>query len=410
MKERIILHCDCNSFYASVELLQYPELMDKPVAVSGSEDNRHGIILAKNEPAKRYKVQTAETVWQAKQKCPDLILLPPHRKEYRKYYQIINGIYESYTDRVEPFGIDESWLDVTGSWELFGQSPSEVADRIRMDVFHQTGLTISVGVSFNKIFAKLASDYKKPNATTEINKNTYKAIIWPLSVSSLLYVGRKVQQTLAGLGIQTIGALAASDEELLHRVLGKQGPQLRRYALGEDDTPVALAGEKEQVKSVGNGLTFRRNLIGYKDIRTGIGALADEVAARLRDEKLYATSLQVLIKNPELKSISRQKPLPFATNLSKDLTTAAMELLQANWDFAKPIRMLTLTAQHVTDLPFATQTSFFKEAERSNPKREKLEQSIDIIRKRYGKSAILEACVLHNDIGLDAKAAAEEEE
>lgn len=410
MAERVIFHCDCNSFYASVELLSHPELRDKPVAVSGSVDNRHGIILAKNEPAKKFGVQTAETVWQAKQKCPGLLFLPPHHGKYRHYSGIINGIYANYTDRVEPFGIDESWLDMTGSWHLFGQSPRQVADRLRAEVREKTGLTISVGVSFNKVFAKLGSDYKKPDATTLILREDFREILWPLPVGAMLYVGGKAAATLKELNITTIGELAAADEALLDQLLGKLGRGIQGYARGLDDAPVLRAGEGEPIKSVGNGLTFKRNLVGYRDVRTGVGALADEVATRLRRKHLYAGGLQVLIKNPELKSITRQKPLPYATNLASDLTRAAMELIRENWDLAKPIRMLTVTAQHLTDMPFATQTSLFGQEAGMDKKRQRLEESMDAIRQKYGKSSVVEASVLRNDIGLSTGARPDDED
>lgn len=204
-EQRVIFHCDCNSFYASVELLRYPELRGVPVAVCGSPDDRHGIILAKNEPAKRYGVQTAETVWSALRKCPGLKLLPPHHGQYREMSRAVNAIYARYTDRIEPFGIDESWLDMTQTWRLFGSSPAGVADAVRRAVKAETGLTISVGVSFNKVFAKLGSDYKKPDAVTVIDTENFRRIVWPLPVNTLLYVGRSAQNTLAGLGVRNIG-------------------------------------------------------------------------------------------------------------------------------------------------------------------------------------------------------------
>ena len=400
MGDRVIFHCDCNSFYASVELLGHSELAHLPVAVSGSTENRHGIILAKNEMAKNFKVQTAETVWQAKRKCPDLILLPPHRREYRKYSDIINAIYADYTDQVEPFGIDESWLDVTGSWKLFANSPKALADFLRARVRRETGLSISVGISFNKVFAKLGSDYKKPDATTVIFREDVEKILWPLPAAYLLYVGNKAAQSLAELGIHTIGDLAQADPALLTQVLGKQGRQMNAYALGLDEASVARIGEREPVKSVGNGLTFRRNLLGHRDVRTAVGALADEVAGRLRRQKLYATNLQVLIKKPDLQSISRQKTLPYATNLGKDIGGYAMKIITAHWDYAKPIRMLTLTGQKLTDLPFASQTSLFGVEPGMDPKREKLEESMDNIRQKYGSKAIVEGSLIKNDLGL----------
>lgn len=409
MADRVIFHCDCNSFFASVELLRYPELRNLPVAVAGSADNRHGIILAKNEPAKKYKIQTAETVWQAKRKCPDLILLSPHRGDYSRYSKLINAIYADYTDRVEPFGIDESWLDVTGSWHLFGDSPYQVANRLRRQIKAETGLTISIGVSFNKVYAKLGSDYKKPDAVTEIPRSKISEIVYPLPVASLLYVGGKAGNLLSELGIYTIGQLAQADEGLLVQVMGKQGGQLWRYANGLDDSPVAYIGETEPIKSVGNGLTFRRNLLGERDVRTGVVGLADEVASRLRRYKLFANSLQVHIKDVDLKSISRQKQLPYATNLAKDISEAAMQLIHDNWNLAKPIRMLTITAGNLSDLPCAEQTSFLDAPQAINKKQQRLENSVDAIREKYGKTSILPAGTLHNDIGLDTTASTEEE-
>ncbi len=409
-KERVIFHCDCNSFYASVELLAYPHLKELPVAVSGSTDMRHGIILAKNEAAKKYGVKTAQTVWQAKKKCPQLQLLRPNRSKYTHYSRVINEIYGEYTDCVEPFGIDESWLDMSGSWQLFGASPKEVADILRQNVLKRTGLSISVGVSFNKIFAKLGSDYKKPNATTLISPENYKAIVWPMPVGDLLYVGGKMAETLKEVGIDTIGKLAAADEAMLQEILGKQGPQIIRYARGDDDALVRKIGEREPVKSVGNGTTFSRDLLGHADVHTATAQLADEVAQRLRSEKLFAHSLQVQIKNPQLKVISRQKNLPYSSNLAKDLAKIAMEIIGENWDYTKPIRMLTLTAQSLTPLPMSTQISLFEEAQELNPKREKLEHSIDAIRGKFGKQSIRLGGVLQNDIGFSRGAQVEEAE
>ena len=221
--DRIIFHCDCNGFYASVELLSHPELRDKPVAVCGDPKSRHGIILAKNEPAKAFGVKTAETIWQARNKCPELVLLPAHHDRYEVYSKKVNAIYERYTDLIEPFGIDESWLDVTGTLHLFGGDPVALADRIRAAVREELGLTISVGVSFNKIFAKLGSDYKKPDASTLITPENFQTIVWPLPVTDLLYVGRTAAKVLGQYGVHTIGELAAFDRQALVNLLGKQG-------------------------------------------------------------------------------------------------------------------------------------------------------------------------------------------
>lgn len=398
--ERWIFHCDCNSFYASVELLRHPELRDQCVAVCGDPEGRHGIVLAKNEPAKRMGVKTAEVIWQAKRKCPDLVLLPPHREYYRKYSKIINEIYRKYTDRVEPFGIDESWLDVTGTWQLFAESPAALADQLRAEVKAATGLTISVGVSFNKVFAKLGSDYKKPDATTLITRENFHQIVWPLPAGDLLYVGASAQNRLADMGISTIGELAAARPEALAEALGKLGLELSRYARGEDEAPVRRWGEKEPIKSVGNGTTFRRNIRGPAEIRSALNVLADEVAGRLRRHGVWAGAVQVTIRDPELKTITRQKQLPMSTHLARDLANACWQLMEKNWDMARPVRMLTVTALAITEEPFAVQQSLFDDAPKADPRREKLEQSLDAIRKKYGRGAIGAGSILHNDMGL----------
>lgn len=413
MAERWILHCDCNSFYASVELLRHPELREKCVAVCGDPESRHGIILAKNEPAKRLGVKTAETIWQAKRKCPQLILLPPHREQYSKYYRRINEIYQNYTDLVEPFSIDESWLDVTGSWRLFAESPVALADALRAEVKAATGLTISIGVSFNKVFAKLGSDYKKPDATTLITPDNYQQILWPLPVGDMLFVGRSAREKLELLGVRTIGDLARADPAALQASLGKLGLEIGRYARGEDAEPVRRWGESEPIKSVGNGMTFRRNLKGPADIRPALNVLADEVAGRLRRHGVWAGAVQVTVKDAELKTITRQKQLPQATHLAKDLAQSCWQLMQANWNMQKPIRMLTVTALSITDEPFAVQQSFFEDAPQPNLKREQLEHSLDAIRQKYGRSAIAPGSILKSDLGLGRLAmggAAQDEE
>lgn len=400
-KQRWILHCDCNSFYASVELLNHPELKNVPVAVCGDPEGRHGIILAKNEPAKKFGIQTAEVVWQAKQKCPDLVLLPPHREKYNHYYNIINEIYKEYTLRVEPFSIDESWLDVTNTWHLYAKSPKELADRIRTRVRQETGLTISVGVSFNKVFAKMGSDYKKPDATTLISPENFKQIVWPMSVGEMLFVGRRLAERLAAMGIHTIGELAQADPLWLVQTLGKTGAELSRNARGENNTPVCRWGESEPIKSVGNSMTFKRDLKDPTELRAGLAALSDEVAGRLRRHGLYAGAVQITIKDNRLKSIQRQRQLNCSTHLASEIEAVGWELLRKNWDMHSPVRLLGVTALALTKEPFAVQQSFFEtETPKPNIKREALEKSLDHIRDKYGKHAIGGAYVLKNDIGL----------
>ena len=308
--DRVILHCDLNSFYASVELLDHPELRDRPVAVCGDPNSRHGIILAKNEPAKRYKVQTAETIWQARRKCPELVLLPAHHWKYRDYSRRVNAVYERYTDLVEPFSIDESWLDITGSLHLFGGDAKALADEIRRVLREELGLTVSVGVSFNKIFAKMGSDYKKPDATTVISRENYQELLWPLPITSLLFVGRSAAAALEHYGVHTIGDLARLDREAAASILGRQGCTLHDYATGAEHSPVVPAREQPGPKSVGNGLTFPRNLVGWAELHAGVTELADEVAVRLRGHGLKCTTLQVTIRDPNFKDICRQPMWP----------------------------------------------------------------------------------------------------
>ena len=410
MSDPVILHCDCNGFYASVEQLKHPELKAVPMAVCGDPESRHGIILAKNELAKGFGVKTAETIREAKQKCPDLVLVPPHHKEYAHWSKIVNAIYARYTEQVEPFGIDESWLDVTGSVGLFGDGRT-IADRLRKEVREETGLTISVGVSFNKIFAKLGSDYKKPDATTVISREDMVWMVWPKPVGDLLYVGASTQRTLAGLGVRTIGQLAMADPDLLELRLGKLGRQLWEYANGMEHSPVASVYDKRPVKSVGNGMTFRRDLAGESDVQIGLRALSDEVATRLRKSGLRCRTVQLTIKEPNLHTITRQKGLERATDLASDITQAAMELWRDNWRADRPIRMLTVTAQNlVTPEEDGEQLMLFDEEDTAKrQKKAGLEQAMDAIRQKYGYGAIHSAGLLGNDLGIRAQSESENE-
>ena len=399
-KDRVILHCDMNGFYASVELLDRPDLDGKPVAVCGDPESRHGIILAKNELAKRAGVVTAETIWQAKKKCPDLELVRPHRQKYTHYSKLINQIYLRYTDLVEPFSIDESWLDVTASQNLFG-SGKQIADEIRRTVREETGLTLSAGVSWNKIFAKLGSDYKKPDATTEISRENYRDIVWPLPARDMIFVGKSTSDKLLKSGIKTIGDMARSDPKLLTSLLGKQGQMLWNYANGYDNAPVARYGESEPVKSVGNGITFRRNLMCEDDIITAVTGLSDTVASRLRHHKLKAFGVKVDIKDPSFTTISRQKQLFVPTNLASELAQASMELIHESWRPGAPIRMLTITGINLCDETVEEQISLFAGDNRSHQQGEKIERTMDDIRSRFGSAAITFGGVLGNDLGID---------
>ena len=389
--DRIILHCDLNCFYASVELLSHPDLRELPVAVCGDPTSRHGIILAKNEPAKRFGVKTAETIWQAKKKCPDLVLLPPHHNLYREYSRKVNAIYDEYTDLVEPFGIDESWLDVTNSLHLFGGDAKALADTLRERMKRELGLTLSVGISFNKVFAKLGSDYKKPDATTVISRENWREIVRPLPVGDLLYVGGAARRLLAQYGITTIGELADCSVDMLETLMGKMGVQLYEYANGLDAESVRSRYEAEPVKSVGNGTTFPQNLTTHEEVHAGIAMLADSVATRLRHAGLYACGVAVTVRDPEFKDRSRQKQLSSPTHLIRDLTDQAMELVHELWKPPAPIRALTVTAIHLVaeDSAYEQVDLFTASAAPKREKREQLEHAMDRIRGKYGSGAIV---------------------
>ena len=390
MGDRIILHCDLNCFFASVELLDKPALQNVPVAVCGDPASRHGIILAKNEPAKRLGVQTAETVWQAKQKCPHLILLPPHHSLYADYSRRVNTIYGQYTDLVEPFGIDESWLDVTGSLHLFGGDARQLADDIRARLRQELGLTISVGVSFNKVFAKLGSDYKKPDATTVISRENWRDMVWPLPVGDLLFVGRAARRTLSQFGVGTIGQLAACKPELLEQLMGKAGLQLYRYANGLDDAPVRPQHEQEPVKSVGNSTTFPENLTRWEQVRGGLQMLCDSVAARLRQQGLYCGGVAVGVRDAQFRTVSRQMRLPGPTHLMRDIYGAALELTGRIWKAPNPVRLLSVTALYITDSTDSYQQLdlLAGDATARDRRQEQLESAMDAIRGKYGRDAI----------------------
>lgn len=394
--DRTILHVDLNSFYASVELLEHPQLVGCPVAVCGDPESRHGIILAKNEPAKAFGVKTAETIWQARRKCPALILLPAHHEKYTAYSHLARELLGQYTDLVEPFGIDESWLDITGSMHLFGGDPVAIAGDIRRRMRQELGLTVSVGISFNKVFAKLGSDYKKPDATTLIRREDVAAMVWPLPVTDLLFVGRAAAAELEKYGVTTIGGLAAFGREALITLLGKQGATLHDYANGLETDPVAPAGAYEAPKSVGNGLTFRRNLVGREEVGAGVTALADQVAHRLRKHALKATTVQVTIRDPNFKDICRQKRLSAPTCVSRDLSAAAMELIAASWDLRRPIRAITVTGLNL--LPEGEGGEqldlFAAQAAPRRDRQETLERTMDAIRHKYGTRSIQAAALL----------------
>ncbi|MGI6736536.1 MAG: DNA polymerase IV [Anaerovoracaceae bacterium] len=398
MKDRTILHCDMNSFFASVELLDHPALRDLPTAVCGDPKSRHGIILAKNEAAKKYGIRTAETLAQARRKCPQLHCLPPHHDKYRHWYHVINKIYNRYTDRVEPFSIDESWLDVSGSLKLFG-SGREIADDIRRTVREETGLTLSAGVSFNKFLAKMGSEYKKPDATTVLTRDNFRQILWPLDIEEMFFVGRVSADKLRRHGLRTIGDLAGAAPDVLRTLLGSQGPELWNYANGRDDRPVLRRDEQQRAQSIGNGMTFPRDLSGEDDLRTAVVGLSDQICSRLRRSHLRAGGIKAEIKAPDFSVISRQRRLEYASATPSVLAAAALDLIRACWG-SRPIRLLTLTAIYLVGEEEAEQISFFADDQRERQKGERIDHAVDDIRARFGSEAITFGRVLDNDLGI----------
>lgn len=400
LSDRVILHCDCNSFFASVETVLHPEYKNVPMAVCGSVEDRRGIVLAKNELAKKYNIQTAETVFSAKKKCPMLVIAEPHHKLYLEFSKRVNDIYNRYTDMVEPFGIDESWLDVTNSRKIFGDG-FEIAKKISEDVKREIGITISVGVSFNKVFAKLGSDYKKPDAITVINRENFRNIVYPLPVSALLFVGKKTEAQLFKMGIRTIGELAESSAEILSARLGKHGEQLHKYASGEDDSPVC-ADTYEDSKSISNGLTFKRDLTTPEECRVGLEFLSEEIGTKLRKKGLKAATVQITVKDEYLRSIQRQHPQEPPTDIGYEIAKTALDILKNEWKMGKPIRMLTVSATNLIKSEAVSEQLSILENEEL-PKREKsrnTEKTVDKIRQKYGDSAIIKGAVLDTDIGI----------
>lgn len=398
--DRTILHCDMNSFYCSVELLERPELRDLPVAVAGDPASRRGIILAKNEAAKRFGVRTPEPVAQALKKCPELQLLPPHHDKYEDYFHIINGIYREYTDLVEPFSIDESWLDVTGSMRLFG-SGLQIAGQLRRRIREELGLTLSIGVSWNKTFAKMGSEYKKPDATTEINRDNYKALLWPLPASHFFFVGRSTAARLAEFGIKTVGDIANSDPEALSSLLGVHGTNLYKAVNGLDDSPVRRWNDKEAAKSLGHGMTFPRDISGINDISFALTELSEMVGARLRHYGMKARGVKVEITTPDFSKKSKQKKLQTPVASAAAIKKESLALIAEMGYMNKPIRLITVTAINLVGSEASEQMTIFDFNE--TPADEALERTVDEIRKKFGEASISYAHKLKNDLGIGNK-------
>ena len=399
--DRIILHSDLNNFFASVETLYNPKLRGTPMAVLGDPEARHGIVLAKNNEAKAYGIATGDAMWQAREKCPSVVFVPPHYDRYVTYSKAVRQIYSQYTDLVEPYGLDECWLDVTSSTNLFG-SGIEIADKIRDNVRKSTGLSVSVGVSYNKIFAKLGSDMKKPDATTLIDKNHFKQRIWGLPASDLLYVGRSTSSKLKKHGIVTIGDIAKTNPEILRSLLGKHGTTLWNFANGYDNSPVLNFDSRSVIKSVSNSTTPPRDLVTEEDVKITLTLLAESVSSRLRDYGYICKTVTVSIRDCELCRYERQAQLEIPNRTAQSLMKTAFALYKNNKP-DKPIRSIGIRASGL--IPFGyVQESMFEEVNKIQ-KREDLEQAVDKIRAKYGYFSVRNGTVLSDrDLSaLDAK-------
>jgi len=394
--QRTIIHCDLNNFYASVECVVRPELANVPLIVGGDVEKRHGIVLAKNQLAKAQGVKTGDTIWQALKKEPNLVSVPPQFDLYMRYSKMVFNEYVHYTSKVEPFGPDECWLDVTGSLKLFGCGVA-IADDIKRVVKEKTGLTLSIGVSFNKIFAKLAGDIAPPDGTLEITKDNFQKIVYPLDTSKIMGVGRKTLEKLRDIHIRTIGDLATADPEYLKRALGKNGLMLSNYARGLDNEPVKEYVEGRDVKSVGHGLTTVRDLVSYEEAGTLIYYLAELVAVRMRKIGVRGRGVAIHLRDNTLSVITRQCKLVSSINSTTQIADNAIKLLKANWDLI-PLRSMSISVFDLSLTEAGTQVSMFDVVD---TKFEQLEAALDKIRSRHGADKIIRANLIQQDFIYD---------
>ncbi len=403
--DRVILHVDMNNFFASVECADRPELWSQPVAVAGDVQMRHGIILAKNQVTKAYGVQTGESIAEARRKCPRIVLLPPHMDRYRAISDKARGIYSQYTDRVESFGIDECWLDVTGNGRLWGENYGEViAHEIRCRIKAELGVTVSVGVSFNKIFAKMGSDYKKPDAVTVITRENFRELLWPLPVGDLIFVGRSTVQRLWYMQIRTVGDLARADPDLLERALGKCGLMAWNFANGSDGSPVLHDGQEYPIKSIGNSTTTPVDMVTRRDAEIVLAQLCQSVATRLRAADMRCTTVKLSLRSTSLSWKQRQKGVA-ATCLENDLWREAMVLYDAFHD-GSPLRSIGVSACNLIENGERQLCMFEGEEETCrHAALESLGGVLDSLRERYGARAVRRGLLLEGDALIRSMAA-----
>lgn len=393
-KKRVVLHCDINHCYAQIEEMKVPALRNVAMAVGGHETTRHGIILAKNDLAKEYHIKTGESLRDAYAKCPQLVVIPPNYDDYLYYSEKVKDIYREYTDRVESFGLDEAWIDVSESVKIYG-SGEVIARKIKNKIYEQLGLTISVGVSFNKVFAKLGSDMIKPDGLVVIDEENYKQVVWPLPVEELIYIGRATKRKLNDFGIKTIGELAAFRVDLIESRMGKVGVMIHEFANGIDDKSVAFTGYQDEAKSVGNGITTIRDMCNLQDIELVFRVLAESVASRLRDMKVEGQVVTIGLRDTELHGLSRQRKLAEPTCLADEILNMAMVLTREYYNGALPLRSISLTISDLKKPPIVEQLSLFTDDKKI--KQRFLDETIDAIRNRYGFTKIKRCSMLLDD-------------
>ncbi len=386
MGDRIILHSDLNNFFASVSLLYNPTLKNLPVAVCGDKENRHGIVLAKNEIAKKFGIKTAEPIFSAKNKCPDLVTLPAIYSRYEEYSHKVQEIYRRFTDTIEPFSIDECWLDVTGSTVLFG-SGEEIAFKIKETIKKELGITASIGVSFNKVFAKLGSDMKKPDAVTVISRENYKQKVWPLPVSDLIFVGQKTCERLKSVGVETIGDITLCEDNTLLRLLGKNGIQLKNHALGNDFSPVVTPTENDKPKSIGKSTTTGKDFQTCEEVWAAFLGFAETVCATMREKELEAFGVQVHLRTASLKVTEFSRSFEAATNNPLTLAKRGFALFKENYTFGEPLRSVGLRAINLAENSHCNQLDIFGATEKEL-KISEIENSIYNVRKKFGKESL----------------------
>ena len=404
MKDRTILHSDINCCYAAIEHLHHPELAGKPLAVGGDPEARHGIVLTADYLAKKHGVKTGMALWQAKQVCPEINFISPRMDLYLRFSKMAHEIYGEYTDLQEAYGIDESWLDVTDSVSIKGDGykiAKEISNRMKSEL----GITVSIGVSFNKIYAKLGSDYKKPDAITTMYRDELRDKAWGLPASDLLYVGRSTSVKLQRLGIRTIGDLARTDEKILHSQFGKMGDILWAFANGYDDSPVKYEDAHAPIKSIGNSTTTPRDLVNEQDVKIVLTILAESVAARLRENGFKCRVVEISVRDNELFSFTRQRKIDHATNVTREIAEEAFRLFQENYTWQKPIRSVGVRGADLVNDNYWEQIDLFSSVE-FREKQMKVDTAVDDIRRRFGFYSVQRGLMYFDKMlsAVDAKA------